>query len=346
MNLLSKLNPDVGSLIAYEPGKPIEEVARELGLDPKTIIKLASNESALETSPKAVAAIQQNANQVHLYPDGGAYRLKAALSEHYDLTPENFIIGNGSNEILELIGHCFLNPSRSAVFSQYAFIVYKLVSKLFGARMIEVDATESLGHDLNAIRDAVDDDTSVIFLCNPNNPTGTILDPDDIISFIDSLPDDILVVIDEAYIELCSKPMPDLMPYLRANKPVLISRTFSKAYGLAGLRLGYGIACPELISAINKSRQPFNCNLIAQEAAIAALSDQNFIKAGKSHNADCSEYFESQCQELSFDYIPTATNFMLIKTGDSVGTFQKLQKIHLIGVFWHAQSNGGHNFGV
>ncbi len=325
MKILEKLSSNVASIKPYEPGKPIEDVARELGLDPNTIIKLASNESALGPSPKAVAALKAAADKVHFYPDGGAHELRHKIAEKNGLQVDNVVVGNGSNEILELVGHCFLNESRSAVFSQYAFIVYKLVSLLFGATMKEIDATAEFGHDLDAMRDAIEDSTSIVFVCTPNNPTGAMLDPKKIEQFMDSMPDDILVVFDLAYAEIAQGPMPDVLKYVHEGRPVLVSRTFSKAYGLAGLRLGYGLGPAPLIRALNQARQPFNCNLMAQLAGAAALDDDEFLARNQQLCADAKQYFEAFCQKNGLEFVPSGGNFVLIKVGDGAGVFRKLQ---------------------
>ena len=326
MKIIERLNPNVAAIKPYQPGRPIEEVARELGLDPAGIIKLASNESALGPSPKAMEAMQRSIADCHRYPDGGAYVLRGAIADQFDLERDNVIVGNGSNEILELVGHCFLSGGRSAVFSQYAFIVYKLVPTLMGAPMVEVPATAGLGHDLVAMREAIDGNTGVVFLCCPNNPTGTMLDPGAVETFMDDLPPDVLIVFDEAYAEIAQGAMPDAFRYLRENRPVLITRTFSKAYGLAGLRLGYGLGPAPLIQALHQSRQPFNCNLMAQAAGTAALEDEGFVSAGQQLYQAEKEYLEGACRDMALEYVPSGGNFMLIKVGDGLRVFDELQK--------------------
>ena len=330
MRILEKLAPNIAAIKPYPPGRPIEELARELGINPESIIKLASNESALGPSPKATEAIKKIADGVHIYPDGSAYNLKKALSEHYDLPMDYFMVANGSNEVLELIGHCFLSATPGAVFSDYSFIVYRLVSCLFGAPMTSVPATPGLGHDLTAMAEAISDNTSVVFICNPNNPTGTILSAKEIHDFIDQVPDDKLIVLDEAYAEICLGELPDWRQYVLNERPVLITRTFSKAYGLAGLRLGYAIASPALINALNQARQPFNCNLVAQEAGVAALADKEFIAKGLAHNQKSATEFEQYCQSRNLTYIPSACNFVMIKTGNSSEYFNSLQQLGVI----------------
>lgn len=325
MRILDQLSPDVAAIEPYQPGLPIETVARELGLEAETIIKLASNESALGPSPKAVAAIAAHLPAVHRYPDGGAYLLREKLAAHYGLAPENVIPGNGSNEILELVGHCFLNAERSAVFSQHAFVVYPLVSTLFGAQMHEAPVGPGLGHDLQAIRAAVTEDTAVVFICNPNNPTGTIADPSELEEFVESMPDDVLVVIDEAYAEICPSELPDSVGFVREGRPVLVTRTFSKAYGMAGLRLGYGLGPAPLIRALQQSRQPFNVNVLAQVAGVAALDDVDFVSRVQQCCREAKEYLEAQCARLGLQFIASHANFMLIEVGDGAAATEQLR---------------------
>lgn len=325
MAVLDYLNKAVAAIQPYEPGRPIEEVARQLGLDPASIIKLASNESALGPSPKAVAAMQAELANTHVYPDGGAWLLRNRIAEHYGLERDQVIVGNGSNEILEFVGHCFLHSGNSAVFSRHAFVVYKLVSVLFGTRQIEVPMADGLVHDLDAMLAAIDGDTRVVFLCNPNNPTGTMVEPAAIEAFVAAVPEDVLVVIDEAYAEIALAPMPDSLGLLARHPNVLISRTFSKAYGLAGLRLGYALGAPELIRALQQARQPFNTNLLAQVAGTAALDDQAFVDEQKTLYQAGKAQLEAGCEALGLAYIPGFANFMLIEVRDGAAMTNALQ---------------------
>lgn len=317
MNLpvLDKLNPDVAALNPYEPGRPVEEVAREMGLNVNEIVKLASNESAIGTSPKAIAALQAALPESYRYPDGGAWHLRNKLAERYSVTRDQIAVGNGSNEILELIGHCFMTPGTSAVFSAHAFIVYKLVAQLFGIEQREIPMTDGLIHDLEAMLKAIDETTTVVFVCNPNNPTGTMAANDAIADFMSRVPDHVLVVFDEAYAEIALSEMPDTMQYVHAERSVIITRTFSKAYGLAGLRVGYGIAPAPVIAALQQARQPFNVNLLAQVAGCAALDDDAFIAAGRAVYRAGRTTIEDACKELGLRFIPTQANFMLIEAG-------------------------------
>ncbi len=326
MKILDKLNPHVAAIQPYEPGRPIEDVARELGLEPATIMKLASNESALGPSPRAMDAMRDALPECHRYPDGGAYLLRSKLAAKFGVQMDQVIVGNGSNEILELVGHCFLEPGRSAVFSQYAFIVYKLVSVLMGAKMIEVQATSGLGHDLTAMRRAITEDTAVVFLCCPNNPTGTMIHQGELDRFMLDLPEDLLVVFDEAYAEIAQGVMPETMKYVQDGRPVLVCRTFSKAYGLAALRLGYGIGPQPLVQALQQARQPFNCNRLAQIGGTAALDDDDFVSANQQTCAAAKAYLEEACAEAGWDFVSSGGNFMLIKVGDGAGVFAALQQ--------------------
>ncbi len=325
-----KINPYVDAITPYQPGKPIEEVARELNLNPDSIAKLASNECPLGPSPKAIQAIKKYASDMHFYPDGGAYYLRKKLATKFSLPESNFIFGNGSNEILELIAHCFISKDSSVVTSKHSFIVYKLLTQMFGAELIEISMDDNLTYDLSSIANAIKDNTKVIFICNPNNPTGSMVNEQEITAFMNKVPNDILVVFDEAYAELAMNKMPNSLNYICETRNVIILRTFSKAYGLAGLRIGYGIAKPELITALNKPRQPFNVNRMAQYAAIAAIDDQEFIKKSKILYKKGAELIISFCKSNNIEFIPPNGNFILIKVGDGVKVFEKLQKEGII----------------
>jgi len=313
MKILGKINSQVNDVSTYNPGKPIEEVAKEFGIMANDIIKLASNENALGTSPKAIEAIKNNATQCFRYPEGSACILRNKLAKKLNISAEQIIIGNGSNEILTFIGHCFMNDRTSTVFSSHSFAVYKLVTQLYGARIIEVPMIKTLVHDIDEMVKRIDDDTSVIFICNPNNPTGTKLINSDLDSAIREIPDDVLIVIDEAYAEVALEEMPDTLSYLDQKPNVIICRTFSKAYGLAGLRLGYGIGHKSLIQALQKVRQPFNVNLIAQVAGTAALDDDDFIRETRQVCRDGRQFIEDACHDMDLKFIPTTANFMLIE---------------------------------
>jgi histidinol-phosphate aminotransferase len=330
MTILDHLNPDLAALRPYEPRRPIEDVAEELALDPDIIDKLASNESALGPSPKALAAAAAALPEMHLYPDGAATLLRRRLAGHHDLDPSQFIIGNGSNEVLELVAHCFLRPGVSAVFSEHAFIVYKLLAQMFGATAVEVPMAEGLVHDLDAMAAAIRPDTRVVFLCNPNNPTGSAVAAERLAEFAGSLPDDVLLVLDEAYAEVCLAPTFDSRALIRAGRPVIVCRTFSKAYGLAGLRIGYGMAPAPLVAALHRPRQPFNVNRLAQIAAAAALDDHEFVESNRRLCRESKIWFEALCSRLSLDFVPAAANFMLIRVGDGAAVADALTARGLI----------------
>jgi histidinol-phosphate aminotransferase len=330
MPLLDHLNSDLASLRPYEPGRPIETVAREYGLDPDAIIKLASNESALGPSPAALRALEEAIYDVHFYPDGGAWELRHAIAEKQGVAYEQVILANGSNEVLELIGHAFLSRNSSAVFSAHAFIVYKLVSQLFGATSIEVPMAPGLKHDLDAMLAAIRPDTRVVFVCNPNNPTGSMVDPDALQQFCQAVPDDVLIVLDEAYAEIALGPMPSSISWIPDKPNILVCRTFSKAYGLAGLRIGYGIAHADVITGLNKARQPFNANRLAQAAALAALADDGFVTECRMLYAREKAFIEDGLGTLGLPYIASFANFILIEVGDGVEIANMLREKEVI----------------
>ncbi|MEQ1841766.1 MAG: aminotransferase class I/II-fold pyridoxal phosphate-dependent enzyme, partial [Verrucomicrobiales bacterium] len=255
MSIWAHANPQLRDLVSYEPGKPIDDVARELGLEPGSIIKLASNENPLGPSPKAIAAMQAAVSSVHLYPDGGSWKLRNAIAAKFGLERENVILGNGSNEIIELVGHAFLRPGDNVVVADHAFVVYKLMATLFGAETIEVP-DPGFVHDLPAMAAAINSRTKEIFIANPNNPTGTLVDQDAVDRFMESVPEHVIVVFDEAYHEFLRNP-PDTLRYLREGRNIVILRTFSKIQGLAGTRVGYGLAPRPLAEILQKCRQPF-----------------------------------------------------------------------------------------
>lgn len=325
MSITKWLNPDVAAIRPYEPGRPIEDVAREVGLDPAEISKLASNENPLGVSRLALRAMKKALPEMYLYPDGYAFYLRQKLAAKFALAPEQFIFGSGSNEILEFIGHCFLGRDRSVVCSQYAFVVYKLVAQMFGSRAVEV-AAPTLGHDLTAMAKAIRPDTSVVFVCNPNNPTGTLVTDAQVAKFMAKVPEDVLVVFDEAYAEICLGNMPDTAKYLREGRNVLILRTFSKAYGMAGLRIGYAMGPAAIISALERARQPFNVNRLAQEGAMAALDDAGFLRRTRAAFRQARAMIEAACEEMKLPYKHAYANFMLIEVGDGARVTKELTK--------------------
>ena len=321
-----QLNPALQNVPVYVPGRPIEEVAREIGLPPESIIKLASNENPLGPSPAALAAMEKALASLHLYPDGNAFYLKQKLAEKIGVKTENLILGNGSNEIIEFAGHALMGPGVDVVFSQYCFAVYPIVTRLFGANPIVVPA-KNYGHDLPAMLAAITPRTKVIFVANPNNPTGTLASRDDLLRFVEQVPPQVLIVMDEAYIEFLDDPV-DLLPLIRrgAKPNLLIMRTFSKIFGLAGLRVGYGIAQPELIAALEKVRQPFNINAIAQAGALAALDDTDHVRRTRENNARGLRFFSEAFKAMKREFIPSAANFILLRVRDGQRVFDELQK--------------------
>jgi len=320
-----KPKPGIEELMTYEPGRPLEEVARAHGLRPGELVKLASNENSLGPSPKAVEAMRVVAEKMHLYPDGGAFYLREALATHLDVPSDMLLFGNGSNELIEFLGHVFLEPGANLVMSQGAFIIYKLVGDAFGAetRMASMDG---FTHDLDAMAALVDEDTRLVFVANPNNPTGTRVDNEALKRFLDNLPPHVLPVLDEAYVELLApEHAPDSLAWVREERPLVLMRTFSKTYGLAGLRIGYAVARPELISLLEKFRQPFNVNAMAQAAALAALEDGEHVERTRALVRDGLRFFEKTCAELGLDTVPSSANFLLIRTGEGRRRFEELQ---------------------
>lgn len=329
-----KTNEWIPNVPVYQPGKPIEEVARELGFDDiDEIIKVASNENELGPSPKALEAIAATAAEMHRYPDGGGYYLRNRLAEKFDVNPENIVLGNGSNELIEFLGHAYLAPGTNLVMSDGAFVVYRLVSALFNADT-KVTPMKNFGHDLDAMLAAVTPETRIVAICNPNNPTGTVLMPDEIYAFIEKLPDHVLAVFDEAYFELAPENVQvDLIQYIREGcKNVMVLRTFSKAYGLAGLRIGYGIAHKEVIETLNHVRQPFNANAMAQAAALAAIDDEDHIATTREMVFQGLELFAEKLPTIGngLEFVPSSANFILVKTGNGAEVFAELQKRKVI----------------
>jgi len=318
------------TLPTYQPGRPIEEVARELGLPSDSIIKVASNENPFGPSPLAVAALHKAIPGVNLYPDGNAYYLKQKLADKLGVEPANLVLGNGSNEIIEFVAHALLGPGTNVVVSQYCFAIYPIVARMSGAEVVTVPA-KNYGHDLPAMLRAVTPQTRIVFVANPNNPTGTLAAREDLIKFVNDVPDNVLLVMDEAYIEFLGDPV-DLIPLIRlgARKNLILMRTFSKIYGLAGLRIGYGIGDAELVSTLEKVRQPFNANLLAQVAALAALDDEEHVGRTRANNFAGLDFFAKALRQLKLEYVPSHANFVLVKVGDGQKVFNAMQKLGVI----------------
>ena len=325
-----QFNPYLKNLPTYQPGRPIEEVARELGLPVASIIKVASNENPFGPSPLAQAALQKAIAGVNLYPDGNAFYLKQKLADKLGVEPANLVLGNGSNEIIEFVAHALLGPGTNVVVSQYCFAIYPIVAKMSGADVVAVPA-KNYGHDLSAMSRAINAQTRIVFVANPNNPTGTLAPREELIKFVNEVPDDVLLVMDEAYIEFLEEPV-DLIPLIRlgARKNLILMRTFSKIYGLAGLRIGYGIADMAIVSALEKIRQPFNANLLAQTAALAALDDEEHVRKTRMNNFAGVDFFEKAFRDLKLEYVPSFANFILVRVGDGQRVFNDMQKLGVI----------------
>ncbi len=323
-------NPALNAVPVYQPGRPIEEVARELGLPADTIIKVASNENPLGPSRLALAAMRRALTDVNFYPDGNAFHLKEKLAARLGVTPAHLILGNGSNEVIEMLGHALLSPEAEAVVSQYCFAVYPIVTALFGARLVEVPA-KNYGHDLDGMLAAITPRTRVVFVANPNNPTGTAVAPEVLSHFVKAVPPNVVIALDEAYIEFVNEPL-DLLPQIRnGTQPnLLLMRTFSKIYGLAGVRLGYGIGHPQLIAELEKVRQPFNINSIAQAGALAALDDNAHAEKTRRTNTRGLKLYTRMFRKLGLEFVPSFANFILVRVGEGQRVFMELQKLGVI----------------
>src|SRR5437773_3419331 len=315
-------NPQLRDLAVYEPGKPIEETARALDVHPDAIVKLASNESPLGPSPKAIEAMHAGLENAHLYPDGGSFYLRQALATRLGFAPENIILGNGSNEVIEFLGHAFLHRGDDVITPEYAFIAYKLIATLFGACTIEARSRD-YQQDLEAVLNAITPKTRLIFIANPNNPTGALISQDKIDKFMSRLPESIVVVFDEAYFEFLDNA-PDTLQYVREGRNIVVLRTFSKIHGLAGLRIGYGIAQTDLINVLQKTRQPFNVNALAYAGALAALADDAHQRETKRVVDAGRAYLEEQFAEMNFTFVPGAANFVMVNVGNDAVIFKEL----------------------
>jgi len=309
----------VRALAPYIAGKPISEVAREFGLDEARIVKLASNENPLGMPLSAQTAVQQAIADLGRYPDANGFELKTALAARYGVGEDWITLGNGSNDLLELAAHALIERGESVVFAQYSFVVYALATQGVGARAIVVPA-KAYGHDLDAMLDAVEDDTRLVFIANPNNPTGTFVPGEQMEAFLKKVPAHVVVVLDEAYTEyLEASQRYDSIEWTRRYPNLMVSRTFSKAYGLAGLRVGFAIAQPQLTDLLNRVRQPFNVNSLAQAAAVAALADQPFLDKSAALNAAGYKTLTAAFDALGLEYVPSHGNFVLVRVGDDDG---------------------------
>lgn len=330
IDFLSLATPGVRSLMPYIPGKPIEELERELGIS--NTIKLASNENPLGISPKALAAAQKALHSINLYPDDTAFRLRHKLAGLHGLRQEAIILGAGSSDVLDMVTRAFLGPGRNAVFARYSFAMYPIFTQAISAEGRVAEALPAnhpempLGHDLKTLAAAVNENTRVIFIANPNNPTGTWLKKADLYAFIKSVPEDVIVVVDEAYTEFVTEPeFPDASLWVCEFPNLLVTRTFSKIHGLAGLRVGYGLASPELAAVIGRVRHPFNVNSIAMSAALAALDDEDFVKQSRDNNSRGLKQLEEGLSRLGIRAIPSVGNFICADMGRSgAGLYQSL----------------------
>ena len=310
----------------YSPGKPIEEVKRELGL--KSVIKMASNENPLGPSPLGLRAAENALKKINLYPDGGSYYLKNKIAPELGVKPENLCFANGSNELILLSIHAFASdPGDEIAYGFPSFLIYRLIAQSYGIKVIET-GLKNFTIDLEKLAGAVTENTRIIFLCNPNNPVGTMNTADEVETFLERIPPHVLVVMDEAYYEYADKKIfPDSVSYLKDKKNLLILRTFSKMYGLAGLRIGYAIGDESIISVLDKSRQPFNVNSVAQAAALAAFDDKQHVERSLKENKNGIAFIMGRLKQMNIEYVSTSTNFLLIKTGNSKKIFDRfLQK--------------------
>lgn len=315
---------NIRAIAPYQPGKPIAELARELGLAEQTIVKLASNENPLGASPKGLAAAEAALAELARYPDGSGYELKSALQRKFGIGMERIVLGNGSNDVLELVARAFLSPGASAVYSQHAFAIYPLAVQEAGAAGIETPATH-YGHDLNAMQAAIRADTRAVFIANPNNPTGTWLGNDALEAFLEAVPRHVVVVLDEAYGEyLPAEKQSRALEWLERFANLVVIRTFSKAYGLAGLRAGYGLTSPGVADLMNRVRQPFNVCGPALAAAAAALDDETFIQRSYALNQLGMKQLVQGFEKLGLDYIPSSGNFVSVRVGPAQAVFQAL----------------------
>jgi histidinol-phosphate aminotransferase len=329
-------NAGVRGLQPYQPGKPIEELQRELGLS--DVVKLASNENPLGPSPLALAAAEKALKNLHLYPDASGFELKKKLAAKLGVTELQFTLGNGSNDVLDLIARTFLGPGCSAVFSQHAFIVYPIAVQAVGARAI-VTPAKNWGHDLDAMAAAIEADTRVVFIANPNNPTGNYLNRKELSAFLAKVPDHVMVVLDEAYIEFAgADDFPDCLDFLKTYSNIIVTRTFSKAYGLAGLRIGYGISSADTADLLNRVRAPFNVSVPALAAALAVLDDDDYLQRSQQVNRDGMQQLCQGLDALGLAYIPSLGNFVAIElAGDAMPIYQALLRegviVRPVGVY-------------
>jgi histidinol-phosphate aminotransferase len=321
-------NPQLRNLQPYEPGKPVEDLARELGLEPGKIIKLASNENPLGPSPAARRAMIETLERSHFYPDGGGYYLREAIAEELGLSMANVILGNGSNEIIEFLGHAYLQPGDEVVVAKHSFAVYRLMAQLFGAKVVDVPDPDFVA-DLDGMLAAITPRTKEVFIANPNNPTGTMVFQDAIDRFMSHVPEHVVVVFDEAYYEFLDEA-PDVLKYVRAGRNVVVLRTFSKIQGLANLRIGYGLAAPEIVEVLQRARQPFNANGIAQAGALAGMRDKAHMEATRRVTDEGRNFLQAEFLDMDLEFVPSHANFVLVRVGDGKKVFEALLRRGII----------------
>lgn len=321
--------PAISGLCPYQPGKPESELERELGIS--NIVKLASNENPLGPSPAAMDAAKSALSSLSRYPDGSGHGLKQGLAGRLNVKPQQITLGNGSSEVLEIIARVFLGPGREAVFSEYAFAMYPIFVQAAGAKAqiakaLGADSAMPYGHDLDAIGKLVNEKTGVVFIANPNNPTGTFLTGASLYRFVESLPGHVICVVDEAYFEYVDQDdFPDTLNWIERFPNLVVTRTFSKAYGIAGLRVGYAVSDPDISELMNRIRQPFNNNSVGLSAALAALQDQDHLIRSRTTNLSGIKYLSNELQQRNFDVIPSAANFVCVDVKqDSVAFFNAL----------------------
>jgi histidinol-phosphate aminotransferase len=336
VDFLKLAQPGITELSPYQPGKPVEELERELGIS--NIIKLASNENPLGPSPRVTSELKRHLDELARYPDGSAWVLKDRLQHMLGLAPERVTVGNGSNDVLELLGRVFLGAGLETIVSEHSFVVYPLVTKALGAELTVIPA-KHYGQDLDATLKAVSDRTRMIFIANPNNPTGTWVDRASLTAFLDAVPDEVIVVLDEAYFEYVTEPeYPNGLEFIDRHDNLVVTRTFSKAYGLAGLRLGYAVSHPDIADLMNRVRQPFNVNSLSLASALSALDDQAHVQQSVELNSQGMKFLTDACDQMGLPYIPSVGNFLTIDFGrDALPIYDALLKqgviVRPIGVY-------------
>ena len=329
MSIVPFANQNVYELVAYQPGKPIEETARELGLRPEDIVKLASNENSMGPSPMAVEAMQQAAAGVHIYPDGASFALRCRVAAEHGVDFANTVVANGSSELIELLGHALLRPGTEVIAADYAFTLYPIVAKLLGADYVSIPNRDKWTHDLDAMLAAITPQTRMVFITNPTNPVGTMVSQEELEQFISRVPEHVVVAIDEAYIEFAGLPT-DSVKFVKEGRNVVVLRTFSKAYGLAGARCGYAITTPEIADLLNKARSPFNVNSFAQVGALAALDDKEHIARSVEMVCRGRRQYVEFFEQLGLEYVPSHTNFILVNVGNGVEVFKQALALGVI----------------